>query len=92
MTLRALLSVLKRRFPWFLVFAFFTLAVYGAMVKTEVVPFQNMARIMVGTLVEIGRGKMQPEAIDALFASRDRTAAGMTAPPGGLYLVEVYYE
>jgi tRNA pseudouridine38-40 synthase len=46
----------------------------------------NMVRIMVGTLVEVGLGRFKPQDIDAMLAARDRTAAGSTAPPHGLYL------
>ena len=52
----------------------------------------NMVRILVGTLVEVGLGRRDPAAIDALLASRDRTEAGPTAPARGLYLAEVYYD
>jgi len=51
----------------------------------------NMVRIMTGTLVEIGRGKREPEEIKSIIEGRDRTLAGHTAPPYGLYLKEVYY-
>ncbi len=51
----------------------------------------NMVRIIVGTLVEVGQGKIRPEAITDIVASLDRTRAGHTAPPQGLYLAEVYY-
>jgi len=46
----------------------------------------NMVRIMVGTLVEVGWGRYSPEDIPGMIAARDRTAAGSTAPPHGLYL------
>jgi tRNA pseudouridine38-40 synthase len=46
----------------------------------------NMVRIIVGTLVEVGLGRHAPEAIDTMFAARDRQSAGPTAPPHGLYL------
>ena len=52
----------------------------------------NMVRIMTGTLVEVGRGKRRPEDIKSIIESRDRQAAGHTAPPGGLYLAEIYYD
>jgi tRNA pseudouridine38-40 synthase len=42
-------------------------------------------------LVEVGRGKVQAEAIKDILAARDRTKAGPTAPPHGLYLVRVDY-
>ena len=50
-----------------------------------------MVRNLVGTLVEIGRGELPPSAAAEMLASRDRTAAGVTAPPAGLALVEVLY-
>lgn len=49
----------------------------------------NMVRIMVGTLVEVGRGRRPPTSVAELLASPDRTKAGETAPPRGLVLVEV---
>ena len=52
----------------------------------------NMVRIITGTLVEVGLGKRNPEALIDIIASADRTKAGHKAPAEGLYLVEVYYE
>ena len=52
----------------------------------------NMVRIISGTLVEVGIGKIQPEEIDKIIQSRDREKAGKTLPPQGLYLVKVEYE
>lgn len=52
----------------------------------------NMVRIITGTLVEIGLGKRKPEEMEQIIASRDRRQAGHTAPPQGLYLMEVFYE
>ena len=52
----------------------------------------NMVRIIVGTLVEVAVGRMEPSEIPAILASKDRTRAGMTAPPEGLYLNRVFYE
>ncbi|MBO1005382.1 tRNA pseudouridine(38-40) synthase TruA [Pseudogracilibacillus auburnensis] len=52
----------------------------------------NMVRIMVGTLLDIGSGKLASNQIPEILAGRDRTLAGKTAPPEGLYLWEVYYE
>ncbi|SDF40110.1 tRNA pseudouridine(38-40) synthase TruA [Sporomusa acidovorans] len=51
----------------------------------------HMVRNLVGTLVEVGRRRMTPAGFDAVLQGRDRRAAGVTAPPHGLYLVEVKY-
>jgi tRNA pseudouridine38-40 synthase len=51
----------------------------------------NMVRILAGTLIEIGRGKMEPEQMNEIIAARDRAAAGPTAPPQGLTLVDIRY-
>lgn len=51
----------------------------------------NMVRIIMGTLVETGRGNVLPHDIARILQAQDRRAAGPTAPPHGLYLVEVYY-
>lgn len=51
----------------------------------------HMARILVGTLLEVGQGKRQPEEIPAIFDSRRRQTAGETAPARGLWLMEVRY-
>ena len=52
----------------------------------------NMVRIMAGTLVEVGFGKLKPKDIPGIIAGRDRRKAGRTAPAHGLYLAEVYYD
>lgn len=52
----------------------------------------NMVRIMVGTLLYINDGKLPDGSIASLIDSRDRTKAGKTVPPTGLYLNEVYYD
>lgn len=52
----------------------------------------NMVRIIAGTLVEVGRGKIAPAAIDEIIASRDRRMAGPTLPPEGLCLEWIDYE
>jgi tRNA pseudouridine38-40 synthase len=53
---------------------------------------RHMVRNLVGTLVEVGKGKLTPEAFSGILASKDRRKAGMTAPAHGLYLVSVRYE
>jgi tRNA pseudouridine38-40 synthase len=50
-----------------------------------------MVRKMVGTLVDVGHGKLKPEDISAVFACRDRSKSGPTMPPQGLCLEEVEY-
>ncbi len=52
----------------------------------------NMVRIIVGTLVEVGLGKIAPDDVEKIIESGDRQKAGHTAPPQGLYLAEVYYD
>ena len=51
----------------------------------------NMVRIISGTLVEVGLGKIKPEEIPNIIQSKDRNKAGKTLPAHGLYLAEVYY-
>lgn len=51
----------------------------------------NMVRNIVGTLVEVGRGRWQPEDMDTILAAKDRAAAGPIAPASGLCLMEVFY-
>ena len=50
----------------------------------------NMVRILVGTLVEVGRGEREPDSIPQLFGGK-RAEAGFLAPPQGLCLMELYY-
>ena len=52
----------------------------------------NMVRIIAGTLVDVGIGKIKPEEIDSIIKSEKRDKAGKTLPPQGLYLVKVEYE
>lgn len=66
----------------------------GAIIVFDVIGsgfLKNMVRIMVGTLVEVGRGAMSVDDVQKLFQHRDRRKAGMTAPPQGLCLEEVFY-
>lgn len=51
----------------------------------------NMVRIIAGTLVEVGMGKILPEEIIKIIESKERVNAGKTLPPQGLYLVKVEY-
>jgi tRNA pseudouridine38-40 synthase len=52
---------------------------------------RHMVRNMVGTLVEIGRGKMPPDKMKEILESKDRSAAGQTAPACGLFLEKIVY-
>jgi len=52
---------------------------------------REMVRSIVGTLVDVGRGKTSLEEFKEIFEARDRRKAGMTAPAQGLFLVEVKY-
>ncbi|NLY54604.1 MAG: tRNA pseudouridine(38-40) synthase TruA [Firmicutes bacterium] len=52
----------------------------------------NMVRILVGTLVWVGSGRLGPEAMPQILRSRDRSQAGPTAPPQGLCLEKVFYD
>ena len=51
-----------------------------------------MVRIIVGTLVYVGNGKLSENEIAELIEKKDRRLMGITAPPQGLSLVEVNYE
>ena len=52
----------------------------------------NMVRIISGTLVDVGLGKIKPEEIKDIIESKERARAGKTLKPQGLYLVKVEYE
>ena len=52
---------------------------------------RHMVRNIVGTLAHVGLGKLPPEKVKEILASRDRSMAPPTAPPQGLYLVSVNY-
>ena len=52
----------------------------------------NMVRIISGTLLDVGLGKIRPEEIPEIIESKDRQRAGKTLPAHGLYLVEVKYD
>ncbi len=53
---------------------------------------RHMVRNIVGTLIEVGRGKLAPNDIPSIISARDRTQAGPTAPAQGLCLMNVEYE
>ncbi len=52
----------------------------------------NMVRILVGTMVEIGRNQREIETMAIALRTGERTDAGKTAPAGGLYMMQVFYE
>ncbi|NLB89470.1 MAG: tRNA pseudouridine(38-40) synthase TruA [Syntrophomonadaceae bacterium] len=51
----------------------------------------NMVRIIMGTLLEIGQNNLKPEMMSDIIKAENRALAGPTAPPQGLYMVEVKY-
>ena len=53
---------------------------------------RNMVRAIVGTLLEVGRGKRSPESINELLASGNRSSAGESVPGHALFLSKVEYE
>jgi tRNA pseudouridine38-40 synthase len=53
---------------------------------------QYMVRNITGTLVEVGLGRFRPDDVERMLLSKDRSEAGRTAPPQGLYLVRVLYD
>jgi tRNA pseudouridine38-40 synthase len=67
----------------------------GALITYEVCGsgfLRHMVRNVVGTLVEIGRGRRAAPAMREILASKARAEAGPTAPAAGLFLVQVFYE
>jgi tRNA pseudouridine38-40 synthase len=53
---------------------------------------KQMVRSVVGTLVEVGLGKRPPDSLPTILNARDRSSAGKTAPPQGLFLIRVDYD
>ncbi|NLN03653.1 MAG: tRNA pseudouridine(38-40) synthase TruA [Clostridiaceae bacterium] len=80
-----------------------TRTIFHTIVKQEYLPniysievcgdgfLYNMVRIIAGTLVYVGLGKISPDNLSMIIESKDRTKAGITAPPHGLYLYDVSY-
>lgn len=67
----------------------------GSLVQIDVIGngfLYNMVRIIAGTLMQAGIGKLLPEDVLSILESKDRRRAGITAKPQGLFLVEVRYE
>lgn len=67
---------------------------YGDIVTLKITAdgfLYNMVRIIVGTAVEVSDGKIKLSDIEDIIKSYDRSRAGITAPPDGLYLKEVFY-
>jgi len=52
---------------------------------------RNMVRAIVGTMIDIGTGKYPPDEIRRIILEKDRSAAGCSAPPQGLYLTKIEY-
>jgi tRNA pseudouridine38-40 synthase len=52
----------------------------------------NMVRITVGTLLDIGKGRWESRSIESILEEADRTRAGVTLPPYGLYFVRAHYQ
>lgn len=53
---------------------------------------RNMVRAIVGTMVDIGAGKLKPEDLRTVIENKNRNSAGTSAPAHGLYLVDVGYD
>ncbi len=73
----------------------FTVFREGDRLRTEAYAdrfLKQMIRSIVGTLVEVGLNKRTPESLNTILQARDRSAAGKTAPPQGLFLVRVDYD
>jgi len=51
-----------------------------------------MVRNLVGTMLDVGRGRLKAEAIPGILSARSRSAAGPTAPAHGLFLLSVEYD
>lgn len=68
---------------------------FGDLIRVEIRAdgfLHRMVRTIVGTLAECGMGRCEPSQIAGILEARDRAAAGLTAPPQGLYLAGVRYK
>ena len=73
---------------------YFEIERHGTMIECRVCAdgfLYNMVRAMVGTCIYAAEGKLDPTEIPAILASRNRTLAGPTAPPDGLYMTNLWY-
>lgn len=73
---------------------FMTASIKGDFIRVRIRArgfLRHMVRNIVGTLVEIGRGRVSPEAMKKILESRDRRLAGQTAPANGLFLERIDY-
>ncbi|HBI01136.1 MAG TPA: tRNA pseudouridine(38-40) synthase TruA, partial [Flavobacterium sp.] len=52
---------------------------------------RNMVRAIVGTMINIGQGKIEPEQLRNIIESKNRSQAGFSAPAHGLYLTQILY-
>lgn len=73
---------------------FMTISIKGDYVKISIEAnafLRHMVRNIVGTLVEVGKGRIEVKDVSAILKARDRTKAGPTAPAAGLFLEKVVY-
>jgi len=73
---------------------FMTVSIRGDWIKISIEAnafLRHMVRNIVGTLVEVGKGRIAVKDVSAILNARDRTKAGPTAPAAGLFLEKVYY-
>ena len=74
---------------------YFNISRSGALIECRVCAdgfLYNMVRAMVGTCVYAAGGKFPPEAVSRILENKNRTAAGPTVPPGGLYMTNLWYD
>ena len=74
---------------------YFDVARHGDLIELKVCAngfLYNMVRAMTGTVLYAAEGKLAPEDIPAILDSGNRTLAGPTVPPGGLYMTQLWYD